>query len=108
MTIGDGDDRRLVQEKQKFKPLVRFFRRPHQGNVEPAREQPWQQPDSFVLRQFHRDIRSLLAKIVKQHRKKAGGSAIDRADADGRPCFRPLAWNLAARLSACEHRRGLP
>ena len=36
MTIGDGDDRGLVQEKQEFKPLVRFFRRTHQGNVEPA------------------------------------------------------------------------
>src|SRR6266702_3208839 len=83
MPIGECDHGRFMEQEQELQPLVRVFGRADEGKVEPAGQQPRQQADGLVLDQLHRDVGPLLAEIVQQHRQKAGGGAVDCADANG-------------------------
>ena len=68
VALRERHNRCFLQQVAEFEPLVRLNRWTHEGEIERAGQDLWQQPDGLLLQKLHRDIRTLCAEVAEQCR----------------------------------------
>ena len=80
MAFRNCDDRSFIKQMLVDKPRVAHLWRPDNCDVQTPRQQSWQKPDGFLLKQFDVNLGMSFTKMGQKLRNKTCGRAVDGTD----------------------------
>ena len=80
MAFRNCDDRSFIKQMLVDKPRIAHLWRPDNCDVQTPRQQSWQKPDGFLLKQFDVNLGMPFTKMGQELRNKTRSRAVDGTD----------------------------